>query len=164
MSNPKFCRRAIALIVSACLARRDRFTISPKRCRSNGSSSAGRSSAVATLSPAAASSTGAPTGRLSAAQARADGPREISVRIEFHPERGALVGYRRPPHHTPHLDVGKLRRTEDGGIQNQCAGGQKDPVVTVEVASGSPFPAGPQRFRLVVVDDAGSEASQRSST
>ena len=32
---------------------------------------------------------------------------------------------------------------------------QKDPVVTVEVSRGSPFPAGPQRFRLVVVDSAG---------
>jgi len=35
---------------------------------------------------------------------------------------------------------------------------QKDPVVTVEVAGGSPFPAGPQRFRLIVVDDAGNES------
>lgn len=35
---------------------------------------------------------------------------------------------------------------------------QKDPVVTVEVNEREPFPAGPLRFRLVVVDEAGNES------
>ena len=35
---------------------------------------------------------------------------------------------------------------------------QADPVVTVDVNRDEPFPAGPQRFRLVVVDDAGNES------
>ncbi len=35
---------------------------------------------------------------------------------------------------------------------------QADPVVTVDVKRGAPLPLGPQRFRLVVVDDSGNES------
>ena len=35
---------------------------------------------------------------------------------------------------------------------------QADPVVTVEVNEREPFPPGPLRFRLVVVDEAGNES------
>ncbi len=35
---------------------------------------------------------------------------------------------------------------------------QKEPVVRVEVTVNTPLPLGPNRFRLVVVDDAGNES------
>src|SRR4249919_3382378 len=35
---------------------------------------------------------------------------------------------------------------------------QKEPVVRVDVSRASPLPLGPNRFRLIVVDDAGNES------
>lgn len=35
---------------------------------------------------------------------------------------------------------------------------QKDPLVKVDVTAAAPLPLGPNRFRLVVVDDAGNES------
>src|SRR5262245_15251510 len=37
---------------------------------------------------------------------------------------------------------------------------QKDPVVRVEISATAPLPVGANRFRLIVVDDAGNESEE----